>query len=160
MPQIKESVTVNRPISEVFRYATNFNNAQEWQPDVADVHQTEERPRVGVMITARRNSYAMGTRLDLNADITDYSMNKHLEYKGVIGRFPATGRLSFESSGGTTTVRETIDVRTGCLFAWINPFLTMALRARTQRALQSLKQTMEAKSVGGGAEPTSFQDEL
>jgi uncharacterized membrane protein len=157
MPQIKESITINRPISETFRYATNFNTSPEWQPDVQSVHQSEDKPRAGVMVTQNRKTYMMGTKLDLNADIIDYNLNHFMEYKGVLGKFPARGRLSFESGGGVTTVTETIDIRMGFFYAVFSPFMSRTMSRRTRTALEGLKQRLESRST---ATVTSYQDDL
>jgi uncharacterized membrane protein len=159
MPQIQASVTINRPITEVFRFATDFNKAPEWQPDVKEVHQSEERPRVGVMVSVRRSTYLLGTRLDLNADITNYSMNRLMEYKGVIGRYPAVGVLKFESQGGSTVVTESIDIRMGCLFAPLSPLMNMVMSTRTRRMLGNLKKVIEGRSAASSS-VTNFQSEL
>jgi len=159
MPQISHTITINRPVNEVFRTATDFSNAQEWQPDVVESTLSGEKPRVGLFITQSRDTHALGWRLDLNADITGYTPNRLLEYKGVVGRFPVSGRIEFEHSGTVTTVRETLDVRTGCLYAAVNPFLAGALNKRTQRALDGLKQKLENTS-SGAASPTDFHENL
>jgi uncharacterized membrane protein len=157
MPKIEASVTINRPVSEVFRFATNFVNSPQWQPDVREVHQTDDKPRIGVMVTQVRSTYMLTTRLDLNVDIVGYALNKQLEYKGVIGRFPANGVMLFASSGGTTTVKEIIDIRMGILFAVFSPMLKIIMTGRTRRALGKLKTVMESKST---VAPTNFQSEL
>ncbi len=160
MPQIEQSVTINRPISEVFRFAADFENkAQQWQPDIIQHYQTEDKVRVGVMITQSRSTRLLGWRLDLNADITGYQPNKLIEYKGVLGRFPVLGRLEFSSAGGSTTVTESMDIRLGCLFAPFSPLMTMVMTGRTRRVLERLKQLLESRSPGSQT-PTDFHQEL
>lgn len=156
MPEIKHAITIERPISDVFRYASNFNNAAEWQPDVKESHQSEERPRVGAFITQTRSSRLFGWRLDLNADIIDYKPNKLIQYKGVLGRFPLLGRLEFQSSSGSTTVTYETTVKMGFLFALLSPLLSGTLNRRTQVALNTLKQTLETSNTTA----TSFHENL
>lgn len=156
MPQIEQSVTINRPISEVFRFAADLNaNGQQWQPDILAHHQTDEKLRVGVMITQSRSTRLLGWRLDLNADIIGYQPNKLIEYKGVLGRFPVKGRLEFSGSGGTTTVAERLDIRLGCLFAPFSPLMTMVMTGRTRRVLAKLKQALESRGSRSQT-PTDF----
>lgn len=160
MPQIEQSVTINRPIGEVFRFVADFdNNAQQWQPDIFQHHQTEDKLRVGVMITQSRTTRLLGWRLDLNADITGYQPNKLIEYKGVLGRFPTLGRIEFSGAGGSTTVTERMDIRLGCLFAPFSPLMTMVMTGRTRRVLGKLKQMLESRSPGSQT-PTDFHQEL
>jgi len=159
MPEISHTVTINRSVSEVFRTATDFSNVQQWQPDVVESHLSGEKPRVGLFITQSRNTHALGWRLDLNVDITGYTPNRLVEYKGVVGRFPVSGRIEFEHSGTITTVRETMDVRTGCLYAPVTPFISRALNKRTTQALNGLKTMLESQR-GGASTPTDFHENL
>jgi uncharacterized membrane protein len=158
MPEITETIVINRPVSEVFRFVADLNKTQEWQPDVEETHATDERARVGVMVTQPRSSRMLGWRLDLNADIVEYTPNRLIEYKGVLGRFPVKDRLEFESSGGTTTVRETVNVRMGILFALFSPFMRSTLSRRTRRALEGLKTRLENRTSSTSA--TDFHKQL
>lgn len=159
MPDIHYSVTINRPISEVFRTAADFANADAWAPDVVRGHQGEGSLRVGSIVTQTRRTFLLWWRLDLNADVIEYQPNKTIVMKGVIGRFPATDRLTFQPSSGKTTVTEEISVRMGCLYAIYGPLLSMVLQRRTARALNSLKDHLESKNTGTAA-PTDFHQSL
>jgi uncharacterized membrane protein len=146
MPQISESVTINRPVMAVFRVVVDASRVQEWQPDVTVAHASEDRLRVGVMITQERNTRALGWKLDLNADIIDYVPNRLIEYRGVLGRFPVVGRIEFESSGGTMTVRENLNIRMFFPLNFASPLVSGAMRRRTQTALNKLKNLVESEA--------------
>ncbi|PJF22296.1 MAG: hypothetical protein CUN56_06725 [Phototrophicales bacterium] len=143
MPEIIVSQTINRPVFDVFPMFTQVEKLEQWQPDLQAAHQTDDRLRVGVMVTYVRNTRALGWQLDLNADIVDYVPNRLIGYKGIIGRFPTSGRIEFESSGSSTTVTEIINVRMGFLFGLFSPLVKRALTRRTQNALNNLKMMME-----------------
>ncbi len=159
MPQVTHSTTINRPVGDVFRLAGNFDNAPQWQPDVESNHQTEDKMRVGVMITQHRRTRLLGWRLDLNADIVGYQPNRLIEYKGMLGNFNVNGRMEFASSGGTTTVTETMDIRMGFLYGLFAPFMRGVMKRRTRIALENLKTLLETKSAGT-ATPTNFHEGL
>jgi uncharacterized membrane protein len=159
MPEIQEAITIDRPVSDVFRYIADFNNAPQWQPDVVEAHVSGERTRVGSFFTLVRTTRLLGWKLDLNADIINYVPNRLIEYKGAVARFPVRGQYEFESSGGTTVVRETVNVRMGILYAIFSPLMSSAIRGRTRRALGQLKQTLEAGRTGADS-VTSFHQDL
>ncbi len=159
MPEVKQSVTINRPVGEVFRTAMDFNRVTEWQPDIQESHLSEERPRVATMIMQRRSTRLMGWKLDLNADITNYVPNRMLEYKGVLGRFPVLGQLSFDSERGSTRVTEHLEIRMGFLYALFSPMMRGVMSRRSRKALEGLKNMIESKSVGS-TPPTDFHKEL
>lgn len=146
MPQIECSVSINRPISEVFSFVADFRNAPKWQGDVEEVFLSDSSMRVGVMLTQTRKSRLLGWRLDLNADIITYQPNKLIEYKGILGRFPIHGEISFASSRGVTEVTEAINIRMGFLYGIYSPFMAGTMRRRTSIALQSLKTMMENRT--------------
>lgn len=146
MPQIECSVSINRPISEVFGFVADFRNAPKWQGDVEEVFLSDSSMRVGVMVTQTRRSRLLGWRLDLNADIITYQPNKLIEYKGILGRFPIHGEISFSSSRGVTEVTEAMNIRMGFLYGIYSPFMAGTMRRRTSVALQSLKTMMENRT--------------
>lgn len=146
MPQIECSVSINRSVSEVFSYVADFRNAPKWQGDVEEVFLSDSSLRVGVMVTQTRKTRLLGWRLDLNADIITYQPNKLIEYKGILGRFPIHGEISFSSSRGVTEVSEALNIRMGFLYGIYSPFLAGTMRRRTNVALQSLKTMMENRT--------------
>jgi uncharacterized membrane protein len=143
MAEIRESITINRPITTVFQSVADTDQLDKWQPDVTQSHYSEKKLRVGVMITQDRKTYALGWKLDLNADVIDYVPNRKITYKGVLGRFPTTGTIEFESAGSATTVIETIDVKIGLLQMIFTPLIKGAISRRTRQALASLKKLTE-----------------
>ena len=149
MPQVEASITINKPISEVFRTAIDLGNSHNWQPDVTDTHMSTERARVGSMVTQIRTTRLFGWKLDLNVDVIDYVPNRMLGYKGVLGRFPISGKIEFESGGGTTTVRENLNIRMGFLYGIFSPMMKGTMTRRTRRALEGLKTHLESKNPGG-----------
>ncbi|MCU0480179.1 MAG: SRPBCC family protein [Anaerolineae bacterium] len=147
MPKISAQVTIQASISDVFRHAVN--DLKAWQTDIEGMDMTDDRIRQGISITQRRNTYLMGWRLDLNADITDYKPNKLVEYKGVLGRFSVVGSIEFTPQGGTTLVSESINIRMPFLTGLYAPFMRRVMTARTQKMLNTLKNQLES-----GVRPT------
>jgi uncharacterized membrane protein len=139
MAEVRDSISINRSITSVFQLAADTDQLDQWQPDVTASHYSDKKLRVGVMITQDRKTYALGWKLDLNADIIEYVPNRTISYKGVLGRFPVLGTIEFESSGGATTVTETIDIKIGILHILFSPLIRGAVSKRTRQSLQALK---------------------
>lgn len=154
MPQIKHSVSIDKPVGRVFRYVAEVKNAQKWQPDVRRAYDDGEPLRVGAIISQDRATRLLQWRLDLNADVVDYRPNKLIEYKGALGRFSVHGRLEFESSRRTTTVTESVDVRMGCMYFMFSPLMNGVMQRRTRKTLETLKAVLEAESE----EPEGSED--
>lgn len=149
MPQVEHTITINRPVGEVFRLVADFRNDPQWQKDVAEVHQTEGSTRIGTMVTEKRNLRVWTWRLDLNVDVVDYQPNKLIEIKGVIGQFPVLGRYEFSFSRGTTQFTQSLDIRMGFLYGLFSPFLRGAVLRRTKTSMEALKQLLEARGSTG-----------
>jgi uncharacterized membrane protein len=147
MPKVRYSVTINRPIGEVFRFATDPEKVQEWQKDVKKIYHPEESLRAGVILSHDRNTRLFTWRLDLNADIMDYRPNKLVVYQGALGRFNVQGRIEFDAVRRTTTVTEEVDIKMGCTMFMFSPFMTAVMKRRTQKALDTLKSVLEEKSA-------------
>ena len=149
MPQVEYTITINRPVGEVFRFVADFRNDPQWQKDVVEVHQSDGSTRIGSMITETRNSRVWTWRLDLNADIVDYQPNKLIEFKGVIGQFPVLGRYEFSFSRGTTQFTQSYNIRMGFLYSLFSPFVRRAVLRRTKNSMDALKQMLEARGSSG-----------
>lgn len=147
MAVIEFKITIDRPIDEVFGFVSDFNNAPTWQPDVQEVRQSEGKTRVGTMVTERRRLRVLFYQLDMNADVTDYRLNRKLEYKGVIGAFPFVASYSFDPAGRSTNVTETLDVRVFALHRIFGGFIVGTLRRRTENTWRNLKAHLEKRNV-------------
>lgn len=146
MAQIEHSIVINRPVSDVFAFVTDFNNCPKWQPDVVGVHQSEGKVRVGSMITLRRRLRVLFYQLDINADVIDVQPNKKLEYKGTMGFFPFTASYTFEPQGRSTRVTEALDVRVWGLHAIFGGVVRGTMKRRMGRIWDNLKQLLESGS--------------
>ncbi len=149
MAEIKHTVTINRSVGEVYRFVADFNNDPQWQKDVTGVHQSEGALRVGTMITESRSTRAWTWKLDLNADVIDLKPNKLIEFKGVLGIFPARIKYIFNFSRGTTEFTQEIKIHISFLYKIFSPFIRRAVGARTQRTMENLKALMEKERASG-----------
>ena len=144
MPIIQHNLTINRPISDVFSYVADFTKSPNWQKDVVKVWQTEEKARVGVMVTQSRRLRVVFYQLDLNADIVEYQLNKKIELKGTTGFFPIILTYTFEPSGRSTRITETMDIRMWGPHRLMSSFVSGAMKRRAERSWNNLKQLLEA----------------
>lgn len=143
MPLIEQKITIQRPIFDVFRLATDFERMREWQPDLLEVSLTSANPvRSGTMISMRRRF--MGRLISLNADVLDFQRSKSLEIQGVHGTFPFRRTIEFSSSARETVISDRYNVRAGWFYFWYTPFFSRALKAQTDAEWKKLKQFLES----------------
>ena len=104
MPQATYSVTINRPVADVFAYVANGENCKEWRPGVLDIIRAG-----GEMIDGVGTRYLqgvkgpMGRRISADYEITVFEPDKRIEFQTVSGPARPHGRYDFAATddGGT-----------------------------------------------------------
>lgn len=139
MPLIDQSITMQKPLFDVFRAATDFAQWHTWQNGVRGVTLISGDPiRAGTMVSMERS----GTFI--NADVTDYQRQKSLSLSGVWGRFRFTRTLEFSANGRETLVRDKINVQTNFLWFWYAPILRGQIASQTKADWAALKKMLES----------------
>jgi hypothetical protein len=139
MPVIEQTATIQKPLFDVFRVATDFAQWSTWQNGVKNVALISGDPiRTGTMVSMERGSTF------INADVTDYQRQKVLSLNGVWGRFRFTRHIEFGANGRETTIRDKMTVQTGFLWFWYNPILTARLNSQIKSDWANLKKQLES----------------
>jgi hypothetical protein len=148
MADIEHKLSIARPVSDVFKAATDYENAeaiQSWQSAVQSLGITEGKPlRTGTMIAMMRKF--MGGKTFVNLDVLDYQRNKRFEIQGIHGSFRYRREIEFVPNGRETSISDKINVTTGFLWFWYRPFFMAALKSQTAEEWQKLKKQLEGQS--------------
>ncbi|QPC82709.1 SRPBCC family protein [Phototrophicus methaneseepsis] len=143
MPTIEQKFTINRPVIEVFRVATDYKNASDWQPDTLSVNMIAGDPiRSGTMLTFERRF--MGRTIIVNVDVVDFQRNKLVEWQGAHGGFRYHRLTEFISTGGSTEIHDTLDINLGWIRFWYIPFFKSAVNSQISKEWANLKQQVES----------------
>jgi uncharacterized protein YndB with AHSA1/START domain len=141
MPVIEHKVMINRPVTDVFRFVTDFSNSPKWQPSGVSLERAG-KVRIGDMIVGQQR--IMGRMQHVNADVVDFSPNQKLVFSGIMGGYAFRTTYTFNFSGtGGTEVAITTDIRIPWFYFLFRPFVLSGLNSQTAAALQNLKQFME-----------------
>jgi hypothetical protein len=145
MADIDHKLSIAKPVSDVFKAATDYENTeaiQSWQPSIQSLGITEGKPlRTGSMIAMTRKF--MTGKTFLNLDVLDYQRNKRFEVQGIFGSFRFKREIEFVPNGRETSVSDKINIQTGFLWFWYRPFLIGALKSQTAQEWQTLKKQLE-----------------
>ncbi|MBZ0291181.1 MAG: SRPBCC family protein [Anaerolineae bacterium] len=141
MPTLQHKVSINRSVTDVFKFVSDFSNNSKWQPSSVSMERSGQL-RLGEMIVGKRR--LMGRMAFVNADVVDYSPNQTIAYTGVMGGYPFRSTLKFNHATGGVELTEIIDVRIPWMYFWARPFVLSALNGQIQKSLESLKTYMEA----------------
>lgn len=146
MPIIEHKVSINRSVTDVFRFMIDFGNNPKWQPDSIRLERSGQ-VKLGDMIVGTRR--LMGRMVHVNADMVDYSPNQAIAYTGIMGAYPFRTTYKFSYGGGGTELTEIMDIRVPWIYFWARPFLLPGLDRQIKTSLESLKLFMDAHKDRG-----------
>jgi carbon monoxide dehydrogenase subunit G len=143
MSQISSSITINRPIEDVFAVLTNVENTGRWFP--GNVQEWWTSPPPHGMGSTRRARVRMGfITTENNAVATVYEPPTRAGMKGTSKNAPFEAMLTFEAVDGGTRVDSNIELfirGPAKLFAGM---FTRWYQKSWDRGLINLKRMMEA----------------
>ncbi|APA97947.1 hypothetical protein NS506_03898 [Nocardia seriolae] len=102
MPAASHTVTVARPIGEVFAYFADATNSAGWRSGVKEIT-AEGEPAVGT-IYRQTVSGPGGRGISADVQITDYVPNEKVILKGISGPLRPTVSYLFTPAGDGTEV--------------------------------------------------------
>lgn len=142
MPAATHSVSIRRPIGEVFAFVADGENAKRWRPGVLDVaHQSGE----GLGAVYRQGVRGPGgRRIAADYEVTAFEPEKRLAFRAIAGPVRPTGEYLFMPNEEGTTVSLSLDAT---LTGWKRLLMGRAVQATMEaevRNLDTLKSILEA----------------
>jgi uncharacterized membrane protein len=101
MPSATRTITINKPIADVFAYVTNGANAPVWRPGVLDISKVSgsgvgEKWKQGVKGPG-------GRRIDADYEVTSWDAPNKMEFQATAGPVRPSGGYLFAQSGPDAT---------------------------------------------------------
>ena len=145
MPQASYSVTINRPVDEVFAFVTDGEQCKRWRPGVMDIVKATGEAHGGVGTRYLQGVKGpLGRRIRADYEITVYEPNKLIEFQTVAGPARPHGRYEFAATNGGTNLTFSLDAE----LTGIRRMLMAGAVQRTMdgevRTLDNLKQVLES----------------
>lgn len=140
MAKMEGSVTINRPIGEVFEYMHNPENDTEWQPQVIET-QASGPPEVGATLTMKRK--VMGREMEAVAEITEYDPPHKSSVKSTTGPVSFESSYLFEEVDGGTRVKFVGDVEPGGILKIAGGAFASQMEKEFQANFERLKEVLE-----------------
>jgi uncharacterized membrane protein len=143
MIRVEESVTIERPIEEVFTYLSDIERQSDWASAVSESTKLSSGP-TGLGTTYRQVGKLLGRRLELNCEITAYEPPRLYEFQLLNG--PLRGRMRFTlvSEGQGTRVTQVLEGESGGFFKLADPILTRTVQKQLGADLEALKGLVES----------------
>ena len=142
--ETSESIVIDRPLPEVFRYMSDPDNLPEWSSNVVEYKVLSGAPNeVGAVmdVTAR----VAGVRVHAIEELADYQENKVLRIRSKESKIGYDRELDFESDGdGATrvTFRQESDAGTR-LFKFADSVVVKLYSRDVHSNLQNAKTILE-----------------
>ena len=126
---VESSILINRPIHEVFTYATDWDKYPLWEGEVLESRKLSDGP-TGVGTTYRHVAKFMGRRLETEGVVTAYEPNHMLCFKVTKSSFPFSACQEFREGNGGTRAIYTFESELNGILKLLQP-LTMRMAKKT-----------------------------
>ena len=141
---IQQSVTIARPVDQVFAYMADPANIPQWRPDVLET-------RGGGLLHAGSEFdevISFGGRKTQTFQVRVFEPNQTLEVAAVAGLgIRPTQPYALSASGGDTTVFIQVTLRTQGPFRLLEPLLPRMIAAKWRAYAERLRELLEREPV-------------
>jgi uncharacterized membrane protein len=142
VPSAQGSVSINRPVSDVFGFVADGENAMQWRPGVLDVARVSGEGLGAVYRQGVRGPG--GRRIAADYEVTAFEPNQRIAFRAIAGPVRPTGEYRFTSEGDHTTVTFSLEAT---LTGWKALLMTRPVQATMLsevRTLETLKRILES----------------
>ena len=143
MIKIEHSVTINRPLQEVYEFVVDIDNAPQWRSGVLEVHKNSPEIEVGAIATEVLQF--MGRRLETTYEITEYVPNRVFAFKTISGPIPMEGTSTFEEVGGATKISFVIQGEPSGVLKLAEAMVAQTARRQIKTDYANLKALLESR---------------
>jgi carbon monoxide dehydrogenase subunit G len=143
MPTIAQSVTVYRPVEEVWDFISNFENTTRWSQGVLEARQTSDGP-LGVGSTLQTVVQAFGRRRTADYLVTEYEPNHAFAFTVTSGPMTSRARYSVEPAAAGTRLTASGEAHATGLYKLLAPILVRIVKRHSQDDLANAKRILEA----------------
>src|SRR5689334_22737896 len=99
MAHAEQTISINRPVDEVFNFVLDGTNSPQWRPAVTDVQRVSGTPQ-GVGARYKQGLKGPGgRRIDGDYEITEVKPNELIAFQVIAGPARPTGTYRFEAVG-------------------------------------------------------------
>jgi uncharacterized protein YndB with AHSA1/START domain len=142
MPHAENSITIDRPIEDVFAYLADGTNNPRWRPGVLSIEPASGSGGTGT--TYRQKLRGPGGRtIDGDYEVTQFEPPNRLEFRVIAGPARPTGRFTLtEDRPGRTTVTFALDLRPTGLMRLMSGMVARTMRSEVAQ-LSALKADVE-----------------
>jgi len=142
MVDVSASITIDRPVEDVFAYVTDVTNDPAWHKDILEATKTSEGPiGVGTVWHARFKPSMGISEGDMR--VVSFEPNRLQVMKGDIGPMHPTVTYQLEPSNGGTKFTRHVQISVSGWMKIMSPMMGMMLPKQNKGFLANLKRVLE-----------------
>ena len=142
MAQASYSVTINRPIEDVFAFIADGERCPEWRPGVIDIKRISGEG-VGTKY-AQGVSGPMGRRIAADYEVTVFQPSSWLEFETTTGPARPHGRYDLAAVAGGTSLTFSLDAQLTGLRKLVMGSMVQKTMDSEVRNLDNVKRLLES----------------
>ncbi len=144
MVRVEVDTTINRPIEEVFNYASDIDRQPEWVSPLIESEKTSDGP-TAVGTTYRQAAKFLGRRMDMNCEITGYESPRLYAFRAKNGPMHMEMQFTLTSEGPESTrVTQVVEGESAGFFKLGDPILARTMKKQFVADLETLKTLLES----------------
>ena len=145
--RFENSVTIARPVGEVFRYITAIEHSPTWQGPVLEATQLSSGP-IGVGSRFSQRVRFLGRQAEQVCEVTAYEPPRLLAITAVSGPVPVSVAFRLHEDGQGTRLDTVTEGKLSGVARLAAPAMERAARQQAQRDLETLKSVLEGNQAG------------
>jgi uncharacterized protein YndB with AHSA1/START domain len=143
MATAKNSVTIRRPVAEVFRFVADGENGPKWRGGIVDIARVHGDGGTGTVYRQGVRG-PMGRRIAADYELTSVVPNRALEFRAIAGPVRPHGRYDFEAADGGTCLSFTLHAELHGLRKLLIESMVAKTMAAEVGSLEKLKRVLES----------------
>jgi carbon monoxide dehydrogenase subunit G len=151
MPKASYSVTIQRPVEDVFAFVADGEKCTQWRPGVVDIKR-ESGQGVGTRYSQGVKG-PMGRRISADYQVTVFERPRLLEFQTLTGPARPHGRYDLEPADGGTRLTFSLDVELSGLRRLLMGSAVQKTMDAEVRTLDNLKRVLEGSTPGTSPVP-------
>lgn len=145
MVDVSTSITINRPVEDVFAYVTDVTNDPAWHTDALEARKTTEGP-IGLGTRWHvRFKPSMGIS-EGDMEVVAFEPNRREVLRGVIGPMEPTLTYLFEPAESGTRFTRRIQIKISGMMRLMEPLMRLITPKRNAGFVANLRRVLEEQA--------------
>lgn len=141
MIKAEHTITIDKPVEEVYAFTNDPDNTSKWQPGVISVKYPEGEPVEGTQFVEVRKF--MGREMETTLEVTALKPNEKYAARTLTGPVSYEVTVSFEPADGGTKMTTYIEGEAGGFFKLAEGMVAKQLQKSIEEDSQRLKSILE-----------------